>query len=388
MTKIVWDNAALLSLKTAKSLGVKDGDLITVTVGSRELEIAACVAPGLADDAIVLPLGYGRTHAVRVGDGVGFNTYALRASTGMDTAAASVKRAGGHYMLVRTQDHQALEGRPLVREGTLEEYKKDPAFVREMQEATPHLTFYANREYDYSKPPQWGMAIDLNRCIGCNACTIACQSENNVPTVGKKQVKKNREMHWIRVDRYYVGDVEDAEAVHQPLPCMQCENAPCENVCPVNATNHSADGLNQMVYNRCIGTRYCLNNCPYKVRRFNFLAYRKHEPEVIKMAMNPDVTVRMRGVMEKCTYCVQRIKRKKIEAKIAQRDLKDGEIVTACQQVCPTEAIIFGDLKDPESRVAKLKADERSYTLLDELNTLPRTFYMARLRNPNEMEKA
>jgi len=389
MTKIVWDNAALLSSKTAESLGVKDGDLVSVSVANRDLEIAACIVPGLADGAVVLPLGYGRKRVGRVGDGVGFNTYALRTTTGMDIAPASVKAGAGHYTLVRTQDHQAIEGRPLVREGTLEEYRKDPEFAREMNEAPPPLTLYTNKEYDFSKPPQWGMAIDLNTCIGCNACTIACQSENNIPTVGKEQVKKNREMHWIRIDRYYVGDVEEAEAVHQPIPCMHCENAPCENVCPVNATNHSADGLNQMVYNRCIGTRYCNNNCPYKVRRFNFLAWRKHEPEVIKMAMNPDVTVRMRGVMEKCTYCVQRINRKRIEAKIAQRDIQDGEIRTACQQVCPTEAIIFGDLLDSESRVAKLKAEERSYTLLEELNTQPRTFFLARLRNPNsEMEKA
>ena len=389
MTKIVWDNAALMSLKTAKSLGVKDGDLVSVSVASREMEIAACVVPGMADGSVVLPLGYGRKCAGRVGNGVGFNTYALRTTTAMDMAPASVKPGGGHYSLVRTQDHQALEGRPLVREGTVEEYRKNPEFAREMNEAPPPISLYTNKEYDFTKPPQWGMSIDLNTCIGCNACAIACQSENNVPTVGKKQVKKNREMHWIRIDRYYVGDVEDAEAVHQPIPCMQCENAPCENVCPVNATNHSADGLNQMVYNRCIGTRYCLNNCPYKVRRFNFLAWRKDQPEVIKMAMNPDVTVRMRGVMEKCTYCVQRINRKRIEAKNAQRELKDGEIVTACQQACPTEAIVFGDLKDAESRVAKLKAQERSYTLLEELNTQPRTFYLARLRNPNlEMEKA
>jgi MoCo/4Fe-4S cofactor protein with predicted Tat translocation signal len=389
MTKIVWDNAALVSKKTAEGLGVKDGDLISVTVNGRGLDIAACIVPGLADGAIVLPLGYGRTAAGRVGNGHGFNTYALRASGAMDIAPASVQRAGGHYRLVRTQDHQAVEGRPLVREGTMDEYRKNPEFTKEMNEVPPPITLYTNKEYDYTKGPQWGMTIDLNTCIGCNACAIACQSENNIATVGKDQVYRNREMHWIRIDRYYMGDVEDAEAVHQPIPCMQCENAPCEGVCPVNATNHSSEGLNQMVYNRCIGTRYCLNNCPYKVRRFNFLAWRKHQPEVVKMAMNPDVTVRMRGIMEKCTYCIQRINRKKIDAKNAEREVRDGEIVTACQQVCPTESIVFGDIRDPQSRVSKLKAQNRNYTLLEELNTQPRTSYLARLRNPNsELEKA
>ena len=389
MTKIVWDNAALISLRTAKTLDVEDGDLLEISVNGRTLEIAACIAPGLADGSVVLPLGYGRTHAGHVGNGTGFNTYALRSTAGMHMASASVTKAGGHYTLVRTQDHQALEGRPLVREGTLEEYRQEPGFVKEMNEVPPPITLYTNREYDYSQGPQWGMAIDLNTCIGCNACAIACQSENNVATVGKDQVKKGREMHWIRIDRYYAGDVEDPEALHQPLPCMQCENAPCEGVCPVNATNHSPDGLNQMIYNRCIGTRYCNNNCPYKVRRFNYLAWWKDMPEVRKAGMNPDVTVRMRGVMEKCTYCVQRINRKRIDARNQQRPLRDGEIVTACQQVCPTESIIFGDIRDPESRVSKLKAQDRNYTLLEELNTLPRTSYLARLRNPNpELERA
>jgi Fe-S-cluster-containing dehydrogenase component len=274
-----------------------------------------------------------------------------------------------------------MEGRSLIRAGTLAEYQKHPEFAREMgEEPPPELTLYPGFKYEgYA----WGMAIDLNACTGCNACVVACQAENNSPIVGKDQVSRGREMHWLRIDRYYVASPESPEIYHQPVMCQHCENAPCEAVCPVAATNHSAEGLNDMVYNRCVGTRYCSNNCPYKVRRFNFLAFADFETPSLKLMRNPNVTVRSRGVMEKCTYCVQRINAAKIEAELKNRPVHDGEILTACQQACPTQAIVFGNINDPESRVAKLKAEPRSYGLLADLNTRPRTSYLARVRNPN-----
>jgi molybdopterin-containing oxidoreductase family iron-sulfur binding subunit len=381
MTKLVWDNAALVSPATARQIGVVDGDIVKVTVGSFSTEIAAMVQPGQADNSITIPLGYGRVEVGRVGRGAGFNGFIVRTGEGMGFAACTVEKTAKKYKLVTTQDHHSMEGRPIVREATIGHYREDPEFAKEMVEA-PDVSIYG--WHDLTKGYQWGMSVDLNSCIGCNACMVACQAENNIPIVGKDQVYKGREMHWIRLDRYYTGSEEDPQAVLQPLPCQQCESAPCESVCPVAATVHSPEGLNEMAYNRCVGTRYCLNNCPYKVRRFNFLNYHREMAEVEKMASNPDVTVRMRGVMEKCTYCVQRIQEKRILAKTeGRRAIADGEILTACQQTCPADAIVFGNINDPNSEVSKRKAQPRTYALLAEVNTRPRTTYLAKLRNPN-----
>jgi molybdopterin-containing oxidoreductase family iron-sulfur binding subunit len=327
---------------------------------------------------VVLTLGYGRTAAGRIGSGVGFDVYPIRTA---DLAAGSLAKAGGKAMLAATQEHHAMEGRPVVREGTLEEFKHHPDFAQHAVHVPELESLWEEKAYDQG--PQWGMAIDLNTCVGCNACMVACQSENNVPIVGKDQVRRGREMHWIRVDRYFSGTPEAPRMVFQPVPCMHCENAPCEQVCPVAATVHDDQGLNVMVYNRCIGTRYCSNNCPYKVRRFNFFNYTKDTPEIMKLAANPDVTVRARGVMEKCTYCTQRINRVKLDARLAGREMKDGDIQTACQQACPAGAIEFGDLKLAGSRVSKRKEEPRNYALLAELNSKPRTTYLARIRNPH-----
>jgi molybdopterin-containing oxidoreductase family iron-sulfur binding subunit len=333
----------------------------------------------MADGTAVLYLGYGRRKAGRVGTGVGFCAFALRTSGALHLATgATLTPTGRRHLLAQTQEHGSMEGRDLAREETLEAFRSG-----EKHEGEHTELFSLWKEHAYQTKPQWGMVIDLNRCTGCNACAVACQSENNVPVVGKDQVRRGREMAWIRVDRYFTGEPAEPGAVFQPVPCMQCENAPCEQVCPVAATVHDAQGLNVMVYNRCIGTRYCSNNCPYKVRRFNFFNYTKDTPEVLKMAMNPDVTVRSRGVMEKCSYCVQRLNAAKIDAKLAGRELADGDVKTACQQACPAEAIRFGDLLDPASRVAKARAEGRTYALLEELNTRPRTTYQTRLRNPH-----
>jgi len=383
ITKLTWDNALVMNPKTAKELGLKNEHFARVSYNGKQLDIPVWTVPGFADYTVALELGFGRKSAGRVGNGTGFDVYPLRTSDAMNFGAGmTVKPLEKKYVFACTQDHWSLEGRPVFREGTLEEYREDPEFTSELgTEHPPAKNLW--HEFSYAEGYQWGMAVDLNVCTGCNACTIACQSENNIPVVGKEMVNKGREMHWIRMDRYFSGDVEDPDMVVQPVPCMHCENAPCETVCPVNATMHDSEGLNVQVYNRCIGTRYCSNNCPYKVRRFNFFNYTGDTPEVEKMGKNPDVTVRPRGVMEKCTYCLQRIKRSEIKAKREDRKLHTDEVVSACQQTCPTDAIVFGDINDPESRVSKIKKQNRNYRMLEWLNTQPRTSYQARLRNPN-----
>ncbi|HEY6071180.1 MAG TPA: 4Fe-4S dicluster domain-containing protein, partial [Chthoniobacterales bacterium] len=445
ITKLTWDNAAIMSPAMAKSLAVETGDLIQISIDEvakessdqsvrRELVIAAYVSPGHADNSITIPLGYGRKKTGPLADESGFNAYLLRTAASLHFAVADQKnieavrvtKVGKKYPLACTQDHWSIEGRGVVRETTLEGYKADNNFVDkcagidEPQKFLPSL---------YSHPPmeaaqQWGMNVDLNICTGCSACVIACQAENNIPIVGKLQVQHGRAMHWLRIDRYYASEKkfdedngeypEDPEMVHQPMMCQHCENAPCETVCPVNATIHSEDGLNVMAYNRCVGTRYCANNCPFKVRRFNFFDYNqrpigkkkiagefgiyreyvapfteKGAPDITKMQKNPNVTVRMRGVMEKCTFCVQRIEEAKIAAHVkagaSGNDLKipRDSFTSACAQACPHEAITFGDIKDPESKVSKMKAADRNYRLLDYLNVKARTSYLGRIRNPN-----
>jgi len=388
LTKVVWDNAALLSPATAKHLEVQNGDLLEFSAGGVRIEVPAMIMPGHAEDSFSLALGYGRSACGRVGQGVGHNVGPLRRMENLSILnGVQVKKTGRTYELVTTQEYHTMvepitnRPRTVVRESTLEHYREQPEHV--FGTHTEEL-FSMYPEYDYSHGYQWGMAIDLNACTGCNACMLACIAENNIPVVGKDQVRRGREMHWIRMDRYFTGDENEAQVVWMPMACQQCENAPCESVCPVAATAHSPEGLNEMAYNRCVGTRYCSNNCPYKVRRFNFLNWHLNIEETTKMVHNPDVTVRMRGVMEKCSYCIQRIQNARITAKADnRRQLKDGDVISACQQVCPAEAIVFGNLLDPESKVARMKKQPRNYTVLEDLNTRPRTTYLAKLRNPN-----
>jgi MoCo/4Fe-4S cofactor protein with predicted Tat translocation signal len=409
LTKITWDNVALVSPNTAfqlygvrdNSFGRKGGDHYVPTVDidyqGRTVRAPLWIMPGQPDNVVTVHLGYGRTRAGRVGNGLGFNAYNIRTSNSpWFGSGAQLRKTTETQLIATTQLHFNMEDynfsrvdRDILREQTLEEYLKGEE-AGKTEEPTRDDTLYHPELYNYKDQGNglnyaWGMAIDLNSCIGCNACTIACQSENNIPVVGKEQVARSREMHWIRVDTYFKGDDVNnpAGTFFQPVPCMHCENAPCEPVCPVHATVHSAEGLNDMVYNRCVGTRYCSNNCPYKVRRFNFLLYQDWEQPTYQLMRNPEVTVRSRGVMEKCTYCVQRIQSAKIQSELEGRPVRDGEIVTACQAVCPTEAIVFGNINDPNSRVAKLKAEKRNYGLLAELNTHPRTTYLTALRNPN-----
>jgi molybdopterin-containing oxidoreductase family iron-sulfur binding subunit len=388
LTKLTWDNAALISPQTAMDNMLVSGDLVEVRQGEASVSVPVWIAPGHAPGTLTLHLGYGRTRAGRAANGIGFNVNPLRTMAAQDIGRAQLTKTGDSYQLASTQDHWSLEGRNIVREATVEHFEKDPAFAGKLEHQPINgLSMYPN--YDYSKGHQWGMTIDQNVCTGCNSCVVACQAENNVPVVGKSQVMNGREMHWLRVDRYYTGQPDNPGTYNQPMPCQQCETAPCEVVCPVAATTHSAEGLNDMVYNRCVGTRYCSNNCPYKVRRFNFMLYADFNTPSLKLMRNPDVTVRSRGVMEKCTYCVQRINQARVAAKLddSRKDegyrIRDGEVVTACQAACPTAAIVFGDINDPNSEVSKRKASPLNYPLLAELNTRPRTTYLAVVRNPN-----
>jgi MoCo/4Fe-4S cofactor protein with predicted Tat translocation signal len=449
MTKLTWDNALLVNPALARELGVKDGDLVTVTVNGSTLTLPVLQLPGHHKNSASISLGYGRQFNGRIASGCGFDAYTLRHSDTMYVASARIEKAGGTYVLATTQDHHAVDsvaGRgvqdrlpSLLREATLKEYEAKPNFVRYQKNLhvmhrlslwEENFPFHRATGYEEARFA-WAMSIDLSACTGCNACVVACQAENNIPIVGKDQVNRHREMHWLRVDRYFrVDDPNRSDAESRPdavgfmpVPCMQCENAPCEQVCPVAATVHDEEGLNVMVYNRCIGTRYCSNNCPYKVRRFNYFDYHRREPlretgpvhvqgdywtkpqaaadPIQQMQFNPEVTVRSRGVMEKCTYCTQRITTGRIRAKNRWLQLteeqkrasngpvvEDGEITPACAQACPAQAIVFGDLKDPNSRVSKLHAHERTYEMLEELNTKPRTRYMGKLRNPNEGSQA
>lgn len=405
LTKLTWDNAALVSPATAAALGIADESVIVVRAGERSCRLPVCVIPGQADGTIHVSLGYGRTAAGLVGglveqqiDPVGVDTYAFRTTQTMCVVSSvEVERTAGRYRLAVTQDHHAIDTAgmqqrakvvpQLIREASLNDFLAHPDFAQHVVHHPPLESLWKELPYEGHR---WGMAIDLSKCIGCNACVVACQAENNIPVVGKEQIRRGREMHWIRIDRYFTGDAQHSDEVEvavQPVACHHCELAPCEQVCPVAATVHSDEGLNDMVYNRCIGTRYCGNNCPYKVRRFNYFNYHKEledaNREVSKMMYNPEVTIRSRGVMEKCTYCVQRIQAGKIDAQNRQAPIADGAIRTACQQACPTQAIVFGDLADENAQVARQQQDDRAYAMLAELNVKPRTAYLARIRNPH-----
>jgi molybdopterin-containing oxidoreductase family iron-sulfur binding subunit len=417
MSKVVWDNAAYVSAATAAAIGVDTNDVIKLSKkGGGSIEIPVCIVPGQADNSITVHLGWGRTHAGRYGGSPehaaddrfawqpnvypivqfhpnngqihGFDVYPLRNSDGLGFADGYIaEKTGKTYTLVTTHEHHTMEGRPIAIDTTLAEYKKTPDFPQWKSPDPKVLPLWT--PVDYSHGHKWGMVIDLATCTGCNACVIACQAENNIAVVGKDQVSRGREMYWMRIDRYYIGDeADEPEVAYQPVACVHCEQAPCENVCPVNATAHSPEGLNDMAYNRCVGTRYCANNCPYKVRRFNYLEFQGDPlygdiPETVKMQFNPNVTVRMRGVMEKCSYCVQRIQEGKIAALRESREMKDGDVISACAQACPTQAIVFGDLNDKAALVTRLYNSNRGYHLLAELGTHPRTLHLGKVRNPN-----
>ncbi|MFA9392540.1 MAG: 4Fe-4S dicluster domain-containing protein [Prolixibacteraceae bacterium] len=393
VTRIAWDNYASISPTVARERGIKNGDVLKIGT----LEIPAFVQPGQADQTISISVGYGRTVGVPKELVTGVNAYVLSSVNDgfrvFEKGGLSLEKTGAFEKLALVQGHQSMEGREIVREATLEEWKENQSAGNEMHEKAVHhaTTLYSGHEYNGHK---WGMAIDLNKCTGCSSCVLACNTENNIPVVGKQEVLKVHEMNWIRIDRYYTGEDEDPEVVRQPVMCQHCDNAPCENVCPVAATNHSSEGLNQMAYNRCIGTRYCNNNCPYKVRRFNWLDYtgadaipnNRYDPanltvDLSRMRHNPDVVVRAKGVIEKCSFCVQRIQEKKLNAKLEGRQLYDGELQTACMQACSADAIVFGDVNNPDSQVAKLMKDPRNYNLLEEIHTLPSVGYLTKIRN-------
>ncbi len=408
---IAWDNAALMSHATATKQNLAEADVILIEANGLQVKMPVFIVPGHADDSITLYLGHGRTDAGRVGLGIGVDTYRLRTSSmPLYIPAVKITKTSENYDVCSTKSHytetrgaaatagsaltnmgvghNSLEGnealtRGIVRYATLEEFQKNPGFAHEgvwPEDPDPQTTMFSNWRYDKNA---WGLVVDQNSCVGCNACVVSCYAENNIAVVGRHQVKTGRDMQWLRIDTYFEGDLEAPRAHFQPMMCQHCENAPCEQVCPVAATVHTPEGLNTMVYNRCVGTRYCSNNCPYKVRRFNFLLFSDYETESLKLMRNPDVTVRSRGVMEKCTYCVQRIMAAKIEADKENREIRDGEIITACQQACPTNAIVFGNINDPNSKVRKIKDQERNYGVIADLNTRPRTTYIAEVLNPN-----
>jgi molybdopterin-containing oxidoreductase family iron-sulfur binding subunit len=407
VTNLSWDNAAIVSGATLSKLGLEEDDIVELCVGNGRVKAPVVVAPGHPDNSVTVYLGYGREAAGRVGSGQGFNAYLIRNTWAPLYATGSIRQVPGKWGIAITkshyQDHRAksllgqgsgnnsIEGdealgpRGIVRYATLDEFKANPNFAHEgNNHETPSRDTSLFPNWEYNEANAWAMSIDMNSCTGCNACIVSCYAENNIAVVGKQQVRIGRDMQWLRIDTYFEGDLAAPRAHFQPMACQHCENAPCEQVCPVGATVHTPEGLNMMIYNRCVGTRYCSNNCPYKVRRFNFLLYSDFETESLKLMRNPDVSVRSRGVMEKCTYCVQRIQEAKIRADKENRNVRDGEIVTACQQACPAEAIVFGNKNDPNSRVSKLRAQQRSYGVIADQNTRPRTQYLAEVLNVNQ----
>jgi molybdopterin-containing oxidoreductase family iron-sulfur binding subunit len=388
VSRVTWDNYASVSPKLAHELNLKTGDVISI---NNKLEIPVLIQPGVVYGAICIALNYGRKNAGKVADSVGVNLFPflVKSDENLSYFQTGIKiiKTKGFVQLAQMQTHDSMEGREIVRETTLTEYIKKPNSGNEMHEEfeKTHQTLYPEFKYGNF---HWAMGVDLNLCTGCGACVMACQAENNIAVVGKEQVIKRRIMHWIRIDRYYTGSSDSPSVLFQPVMCQQCDNAPCENVCPVAATNHSNEGLNQMAYNRCVGTRYCMNNCPYKVRRFNWFKFvdnpkfdYNQNSKLGKLVLNPDVVVRERGVVEKCSFCVQRIQEAKLNAKLENRELKDGEILPACVQACPAKALTFGDLNDNNKRMSEWFSDERDYHLLEELHTLPKVGYLTKVRN-------